>query len=74
MFKSPVHIRRKLKKLRIERGLTMTELGRRAGLKGKAPWTSIGKYERGHLDVTLQRLFLLAKALGVKAYIVIKEE
>jgi transcriptional regulator with XRE-family HTH domain len=52
----------RLRALRAERGLTQRELGRRARLSGKF----IGEVERGEKSITLDSLYLIARAFRVR--------
>ena len=54
---------RKVQSLRLKKGWSQEELGRRAGLHR----TYIGHIERGEKNIGLKNLEKIAKALGVEA-------
>ncbi|MFT4327369.1 MAG: helix-turn-helix domain-containing protein [Wolbachia pipientis] len=52
---------KKIKQLRLDRGLTQTELGKRIGVS----YRQIQKYENGSNQILASRLYDLAKALSI---------
>ncbi|MDR0773449.1 MAG: helix-turn-helix domain-containing protein [Wolbachia pipientis] len=52
---------KKIKQLRLDRGLTQTELGKRIGVS----YRQIQKYENGSNHILASRLYDLAKALSI---------
>lgn len=59
-----------LKKRRAETGLSQEKLAEKAGLYR----TYIGSVERCERNITIESLDLIAEALGVKAYELLKED
>lgn len=55
-----VEFGRRMRAARVERGLTLDDVGRRVGLS----WQQIQKYEVGMSDISLPRLYQIAAALG----------
>lgn len=53
-----------IKSIRQARGFTQKELGDRIG----TTWETISRYETGKTKVTVNRLYMLAEALGVESY------
>jgi transcriptional regulator with XRE-family HTH domain len=56
-----VQLGKKIKQLRLDRGLTQTELGKRIGVS----YRQIQKYENGSNHILASRLYDLAKALSI---------
>ncbi|OAL98378.1 MAG: transcriptional regulator [Wolbachia endosymbiont of Dactylopius coccus] len=52
---------KKIKQLRLDRGLTQTELGKRIGVS----YRQIQKYENGSNHILASRIYDLAKALSI---------
>ncbi|WP_265015327.1 helix-turn-helix domain-containing protein [Wolbachia endosymbiont (group B) of Camptogramma bilineatum] len=56
-----IQLGKKIKQLRLDRGLTQTELGKRIGVS----YRQIQKYENGSNCVLASRIYDLAKALSI---------
>lgn len=60
-FSVNAHVGRRLRELRVAKGLTQAELGERLGVTQQA----VANYEAGNDRLTAARLYQAAKALGV---------
>lgn len=63
-------MKNRLEIIRKEKGLTQTELAKRAGTRQ----SHISNMEKGERDIDTEMLIRLARALGVKAYELLPEE